>query len=114
MPRGTYALTFHNRPQGEVRNPANISHEAPNNLEGKARSSRAWIVAVVVLSVVLASAVAIATDRFLNRGIADARVKSDSPDVPVAFPVFWKDFLTVPEEPSAMFINAALAAPPYI
>src|SRR5258708_30426902 len=48
MPRGTYALTFHNRPQGEVRNQANISHEAPNNLEVKARSSRAWIVAVVV------------------------------------------------------------------
>ncbi len=114
MPRGTYALTFHNRPQGEVRNPANTSHEAPNNLEVKARSSRAWIVAVVVLSVVLASAVAIATDRFLNRGIAEARVKSDSPDVPVAFHVFWKGFLTGPQEPWVIFSNAAFVGRPYI
>ncbi len=114
MPRGTYALTFHNRPQGEVRNQANISHEAPNNLVVNGRSSRAWIVAVVVLSVALASAVAIATDRFLNRGIAEARMASDSPDVPVAFHVFWKGFLTGPQEPWVIFSNAAFVGRPYI
>jgi len=55
------------------RNHANTSHEAPNNLEVSGRTSRALIVAVIALSVVLASAVAVATDRFLNRRIAEAR-----------------------------------------
>src|SRR6266851_4828179 len=49
------------------RNYANVSHEAPNHLEVNGRTSRNWIVAVIALSVVLASVVAVATDRFLNR-----------------------------------------------
>src|SRR3977135_707109 len=69
LPKGTYGLTFHPRPHGVVRNHANASHEAPNNLEGNGRTSRAGIVTMVALSVVLASAVAVATDRLLNRRI---------------------------------------------
>src|SRR6267142_2206596 len=78
MPKGSYGLTFHQRTHGTGRNHANASHEAPNNLEVSGRTSRALIVAVIALSVVLASAVAVATDRFLNRRIAEARVASDS------------------------------------
>src|SRR6266446_1538630 len=73
LPKGTYALTFHSRPHGAGRNHAGTSHEASNNLEANGRSSRAWIVTVVALSVVLASAVAVATDRFLTRKTAEAR-----------------------------------------
>jgi len=43
------------------------------------------IFTIVALSVVLASVVAVATDRFLNRRIAEARVTSDSPDVRLLF-----------------------------
>ena len=114
MPKGSYALTFHQRTRGTGRNHANTSHEAPNNLEASGRTSRAWIVAVIALSVILASAVAVATDRFLNRRIAEARVASDSPDAPVAFHVFWKGFLTGPQEPWVIFSNAAFVGRPYI
>src|SRR2546425_9402790 len=78
MPKGSYALTFHQRTRGTGRNHANAPHEAPNNLEASGRTSRAWIVAVIALSVILASAVAVTIDRFLNRRVAEARVASDN------------------------------------
>ena len=114
MPKGNYSLTFHPRPHAVARNHANASHETPANLEVNGRTSRAVIVSIVALSVVLASAVAVATDRFLNRRVAEARVASDSPDMPVAFHVFWRGFLTGPQEPWVIFSNAAFVGRPYI
>src|SRR5439155_2478758 len=66
------------------------------------------------LSVVLASAVAVATDRFLNRRVAEARVAGDVSDLPVAFHVFWKGFLTGQQEPWGIFSNAAFVGRPYV
>jgi hypothetical protein len=114
LPKGTYALTFHPRPHGAGRNHSNISHEAPHNLEVDGRTSRTWIVTIVALSVVLASAVAVATDRFLTRKTAEARLTSDTSDVPVAFHVFWRGFLTGPQEPWVIFSNAAFVGRPYV
>jgi hypothetical protein len=114
LPKGTYALTFHPRPHAVARNHANTSHEAPSNAEVNGRTSRAGIVTIVALSVVLASVVAVGTDRFLNRRVAEARVASDSPDMPVAFHVFWKGFLTGPQEPWVIFSNAAFVGRPYV
>ena len=113
MPKGSYALTFHPRPGGTARNHANGSLEAPSNLVAGVRSSRGWIIAVIALSVVLASTVAIATDRLLNRRMSEARVASDGTDAPVAFHVFWKGFLTGPQEPWVIFSNAAFVGRPY-
>src|SRR6267154_486636 len=114
LPKGTYGLAFHPRPHGTGRNHTNASHEGPNPLQVNGRTSRTWIVTVVALSVVLGSAVAVATDRFLNRRIAEARLASDNPDVPVAFHVFWRGFLTGPQEPWVIFSNAAFVGRPYI
>jgi hypothetical protein len=114
LPKGTYALTFHPRLHGAARNHAGTSHEGSNNLEADGRTSRAWMVTVVALSVVLAAAVAVATDRFLTRKTAEARLTSDSPDVPVAFHVFWRGFLTGPQEPWVIFSNAAFVGRPYV
>jgi hypothetical protein len=113
MPKGSYALAFHQRTRATGQNHASASHEAPSNLEASGPTARAWIVAVIALSVILASAVAVATDRFLNRRIAEARVASDSADAPVAFHVFWKGFLTGPQEPWVIFSNAAFVGRPY-
>src|SRR5437870_13839365 len=113
MPKGSYALTFHQRTRGTGRNHANAPHEAPNNLEASCRTSRAWIVAVSALSVILASAVAVATDRFLNCRIAEGRVASDATVAPVAFRVFWKGCLTGVQESCVIFSNAAFVGRPY-
>src|SRR5438105_12699186 len=114
LPKGTYGLTFHPRPHGVARNHALTSHESPGNLDANSRTSRTLVIAVIVLSVVLASAVAVATDRFLSRRVAEARVADDSPDLPVAFHVFWKGFLTGPQEPWVIFSNAAFVGRPYV
>ena len=114
IPKGNYALTFHHRPHGATRNHASSSHEVLSNAEVNGRTSRAGIVAIVALSVVLASAVAVATDRFLNRRVTEARAASDSPDMPVAFHVFWKGFITGPQEPWVIFSNAAFVGRPYV
>jgi len=115
LPKGTYALTFHPRNHGPGRNHASThAHEAPGSLDASGRTSRAGIVAVVAFSVVLASVVAVATDRFLNRRVAEAHVATDNPDVPVAFHVFWKGFLTGPQEPWVIFSNAAFVGRPYV
>ncbi len=114
LPKGTYALTFHQRPHGAARNHAGALHEASANSNVNGRTSRTWIVAIVALSVVLASAVAVATDRFLTRKTAEARLTSDTSDVPVAFHVFWRGFLTGPQEPWVIFSNAAFVGRPYV
>src|SRR6266403_1139537 len=114
MPKGGYGLAFHPRTRGAGRNHSETPHETPNDSATTARTSRLWIVATIALSVVLASAVAVATDRFLNRKSAEPRAAGDGSVAPVAFHVFWKGFLTGPQEPWVIFSNAAFVGRPYI
>jgi hypothetical protein len=114
MPKGGYGLAFHQRTRSTGRNHTDSPHETPNGLEVTGRTSRLWIVATIALSVVLASAVAVATDRFLNRKSLDSQAPGNSTPVPVAFHVFWKGFLTGPQEPWVIFSNAAFVGRPYI
>jgi hypothetical protein len=114
IPRGTYALTFHDRPQSAAGNHSGAAHESRNERAGKSKTPRAWFAAVVVLSVVLAAVVAVAIDRLLIRGNAEPHLASDSADVPVAFRVFWRGFLTGPQEPWVIFSNAAFVGRPYV
>jgi hypothetical protein len=114
MPKGGYSLAFHQRTRSTSRNNTNGPHETPTGLEATGRTSRLWIVATIALSVVLASAVAVATDRFLIRKPADSQAPGNSNPVPVAFHVFWKGFLTGPQEPWVIFSNAAFVGRPYI
>jgi len=110
LPRGTYALTFHERLSGAGRNHGSTLHEW---LTETAQPPRKWFATVILLSVVLSAVVAVATDRFLNRRTAEARLTGDRADVPVAFHVFWRGFLTGPQEPWVIFSNAAFVGRPY-
>jgi hypothetical protein len=114
MPKGNYALAFHPRPLGSGRSNAWSSHDASDAVPDKGQPSRRWFAAIIVFSVVLAAAVAVATDRFLTRKTAEARLTIDSADVPVAFHVFWKGFLIGTQEPWVIFSNAAFVGGPYI
>jgi hypothetical protein len=116
MPKGNYLLTFHLRPPGMGHDQVRSSHDNDTSvaLPDNGQPSRKWFAAIIVLSVFLAAVVAVATDRFLTRKTAEARLTSDSPDAPVAFHVFWKQFLTGPQEPWVIFSNAAFVGRPYI
>ena len=112
MPKGNYTLSFHVRAQGPTRNQASASHEPSAEAANAGQPPRKWVAAIVVLSVVLAAAVAVATDRLLTRRSAEARLTSENPNMPVAFRVFWKAFVTGPQEPWVIFSNAPFVGRP--
>jgi len=114
MPKGTYALTFHQRSPNASRNHAGAVADLQSGSAGQARSARGWLTALVALAVALTAVVAIATDRLLTRRTAEARPPDASTDPPVAFRVFWKGFLTGPQEPWVIFSNAAFVGRPDI
>ncbi len=76
--------SFHVRAQGPTRNQASASHEPSAEAANAGQPPRKWVAAIVVLSVVLAAAVAVATDRLLTRRSAEARLTSENPNMPVA------------------------------
>jgi hypothetical protein len=114
MPKGNYVLTFHQRSTGAGRDQAASTHDTSDALPDNGQPSRKWFAAIIVVSVFLAAIVAVATDRFLTRKTAEARLTGDSSDAPLAFHVFWKRFLTGPQEPWVIFSNAAFVGRPYI
>ena len=109
FPRGTYALAFHDRPAGAGRNHGGTSHDS--SLEGTP-TSRTLLVAIIFLSVILSAVVAVTMDRFLNRRTAEARLDTESTEVPTVLRVFWKGFLTGQQEPWVIFSNAAFVGRP--
>jgi hypothetical protein len=112
IPKGTYALSFHHRAPGAGRNHSTTSHDSSEAAPTSDRPFRMWFAVTILLSVLLAAAVAVGTDRFLNRKTAEARLTGDSPDVPAAFHIFWRGFLTGPQEPWVIFSNAAFVGRP--
>lgn len=109
FPRGTYALAFHARTAGTGRNHGSGLHESASDV---GQTSRKWLAAVILLSVILSAVVAVAMDRFLNRRTAEARLDTESPEVATVLRVFWKGFLTAPQEPWVIFSNAAFVGQP--
>src|SRR5260370_3966653 len=114
MPKGNYVLTFHQRSPGAGRDHAASTHDTSDALPDTGQPSRKWFAAIIVVSVFLAAIVAVATDRFLTRKTAEARLTGDNSDAPLTFHVFWKRFLTGPQEPWVIFSIAAFVARRYI
>jgi len=112
IPRGTYALAFHERPQGAGRNHAAALHDSPLETASAGQASRKWFAALLLVSVALSAAVAVATNRLLSRRTAEAGLGAEYPDTPTALRVFWKGFLTAPQEPWVIFSNAAFVGRP--
>jgi len=111
IPKGTYALTFHQRATTAPKaNPAS----GPTTTDSVIASAapRRWFSVMFVSAMVLAAIVAVATDRFLTRGSAGARLPVEVPEAPAAYRVFWKSFLIGPEEPLVIFSNAAFVGLP--
>src|SRR5260370_37268752 len=82
MPKGNYLLTFRSPTPGAARDQAGSTHDTSDALPDRGQPSRKWFAAIIVLSVFLAAVVAVATDRFLTRKTAEARLNSDSSDAP--------------------------------
>jgi hypothetical protein len=112
IPRGTYALAFHERPQGAGRNHGAALHEPPVETVSAGQAPRKLFAGLLLVSVALSAAVAVGTDRLLSRRTAEARLGAENSATPTALRVFWKGFLTAPQEPWVIFSNAAFVGRP--
>jgi hypothetical protein len=117
LPKGTYVLTFHHGAPGSARNHSGLSLDPRHEIRhdaGSQAAPRKWIASVVVLSVLLAVALVTAGMLFLERKNGDVQASADIPQAPAAFHIFWKGFITGPEEPWVIFSNAAFTGRPDI
>ena len=112
LPKGTYVLSFHPGATPAVRNHGGALGEARHESAPLQQTPRKWMISVVVLSVLLAAAVAGLAALLVARKNADAEASTEIQPVPAAFHIFWKGFLTGPEEPWVIFSNAAFTGRP--
>jgi hypothetical protein len=110
LPRGSYALTFHLRAPGTEGSPSPpIILDARITPKQAPPSTRGWVIAVLVLSLLLAS-VLVATAILLSQ-----RIRAQSaPGQPIApaYQVFWSRFVTSPQQPWVIFSNGNFVGRP--
>ncbi|HLK04809.1 MAG TPA: hypothetical protein VKT53_10245 [Candidatus Acidoferrum sp.] len=110
VPKGSYAVVIHDRATLSAQaGPA----DAHNNGIQPASAPRAWVAAVIGLSLALALAIALlARDYSSERRNGSGQVSAAPPEAPAQFRIFWKGFITGPEEPWAIFSNAQFVGAP--
>ena len=113
IPKGTYALTFH-------------PHHAPASKTGSAtvpqqsvvsgnqvQPPRRWLAVLLPAAIVLTAIISVIADRQLTKSFAGGASAAVASEAPVAFKVFWRGFITGPQEPWVIFSNAAFVGRPY-
>jgi hypothetical protein len=112
IPKGTYALTFHARASAALRPGAGPTLQPPSASGNLAAPPRRWLAVLLPAAIVLTAIISVIADRELTKGFAGGSSAAVVSDAPVAFKVFWKGFLTSPEEPLVVFSNAAFVGLP--
>jgi hypothetical protein len=105
LPRGSYSLSVHPRPVLPKPQAAETATNPPSRAQ---RTLRNWSAAVLILSALLAAAVAALVGTWENRSHSKAPAQA----VPMAFRTVWKGFLSGPDEPWVIFSNAAFVGRP--
>jgi hypothetical protein len=113
LPKGNYALTYHPRPPNTHRTNGDTRLEAGTFAAAEGPSSRRGFAPRILIAVVLTAILAIAGDRYFVRHANDAHASIEPGEPPVAYRVFWKGFLSGPQEPWVIFSNAAFVGRPY-
>lgn len=114
LPKGTYVLSFHHGLPHPQRNHSGETHESRHELHTDAspamQTPRKWIFAVTALSVLLGIASLAIAVLLVSRNRNVDPV--GSPPVPAAVHIFWRGFVSGPEEPWVIFSNAAFTGRP--
>lgn len=114
LPKGTYVLSFHHGLPHPQRNHSSETHESRHELHTDAspamQTPRKWIFAVTALSVLLGIASLAIAVLLVSRNRNVDPV--GSPPVPAAVHIFWRGFVSGPEEPWVIFSNAAFTGRP--
>jgi hypothetical protein len=117
MPKGTYALTFIERPPVNPvpllpKDPAFSTREPAQQSKSNLPFSVRWIAALVVCSIALATFLAVGIDRLLPHRIPEARAVTETSSAPAAVSAFWNGFLAGHEQPLVIFSNAPFVGRP--
>ena len=107
VPKGSYAVVFHDR---QTASQNNGHGEATQNGSSETAVPRRWAIAMVALSVALMAAIAMLVYLYLGRRIGDPTGQAAQAAAP--FRIFWKGFVTGPEEPWVIFSNANFVGRP--
>ncbi len=109
MPKGTYVVSFHRRERSPAKQQAIPPLSPQDDIAADAKAGSKWRLGALVLAALLILATA-GIVLLLARG---PRVIDRAPEpAPAAFEVFWKNFVTGPEEPWVIFSNGAFVGRP--
>jgi hypothetical protein len=110
LPKGTYALSFHLRsPRAEAFPATQIIRETKKSEPEPAPSIRGWLIAVIVLSVLLAAA--LVTTAILISQRSRMQAVSSQPIDP-AYQIFWNRFVSNAQQPWVIFSNGSFVGRP--
>ena len=109
IPKGSYALTFHLRSKpGMGTTPALIPTPGDKKVEVAALDRR-WPMAVIILSVLLASSFTLSAILLSQPTATHTAV---APPVPAVYQIFWNRFVTSPQQPWVIFSNGSFVGRP--
>jgi len=111
IPKGSYALTFHLRPEASPVAAASAAL-SPQPLRPQviaAPSNRRWAIAVVVLAVLLAVSFTLSAILLSQRTSVQTALGAP---VPAAYQLFWNRFVTGPQQPWIIFSNGSFVGRP--
>lgn len=115
IPKGSYHLEFHQRPTGTRTNHGlGVPVARPPVARPEAPSQRAdpWKIATVLLAAAVAALLIAVVWLVAFRKSATASTATAADSAPEPFRVFWKPFLSSPEDPWVIFSNAAFVGRP--
>jgi len=111
LPKGSYVLSFHHRStDARTQGGGPFLHETEE--AAAQRSSKNWLAAFVVASILLAASLVAIAVLVSTRKSAAPVLASDIETAPAALRTFWNPFVTGPEEPWVIFSNAAFIGRP--
>lgn len=112
LPKGSYALSFHHRAKGQAKSHSSgataISADTPDSW----LTSRRATILLLVLSILLAASLAVIATLFAIQKTPDSSGSRGDQSTLSALEIFWKPFLTGPEEPWAVFSNGSFVGRP--
>jgi hypothetical protein len=110
VPKGTYVVSFHHRSPAPTKAQFPRLQEVERRVATLGPAPRKWPLAVLALSALLVSAIAIIA--FLLTRTPRVQPAAALEPAPAAFATFWKGFVAGPEDPLVIFSNGAFVGRP--
>lgn len=112
IPKGTYLLSSHLRSASLPGHPSAVADGGGRTALAAKNPERRWGTEVISLSIFLAAAIAVIVWLLATRNSPIVGALDHTDPAPAAFRVFWKGFVSGPEEPWVVFSNASFVGRP--